>query len=1199
MPDPSGGPLPWRADLVRIWDEALGLSACPTNLSFLILGGESISAIQIVAQVRALTGFEYPLPQMLGGATIDGMARWLAKQATHPGPAALPPLVRQPRGAGPQPLSTGQRRMWLAQAFMPGTSAYNVSLALRLQGPLDQPRMLAALHQVWSRHEAMRTRLLVTPQGLAQQAIEPELPAPQACAWALTTSPGHAARHMPCPSQGLIQHASLAHLPPAERQALLAPCLAAMANTPLELAQALPWRCLLLGIDAHTHLLIWVAHHILVDLWGSQIVARDLAQAYQALGQDTPLTAAPDAPLLHGIDHAHWQALPAVQARQQAQLQHWRQQLQDLPPSNLIPDHPFTEHWHTSASQVSQPIGEGLRQAWQAHAHAHGHTPYVSMLAALAIVVGRHSRQSDVAILSPVANRLQPGTANMVASLSNTLVMRIDLSGDPSFAQLLDRVRHTTSQAQAHQELPFDELVEQLPRTHQHHGLVLGLQVMFNVLSGPEHTLRFEGLQAERLLIPRATPQFPLSLLVDPDTTGSMRLVHADQLYSSATAQAWLQQFTQVLETGLATPEQPISRLAWGQTASQQALAGWNATAQAWPAHPHVDALLAAQARATPEAPAARFQDQVLSHAALSQRAQALAQHLTAQGIGPGHRVGIHLPRGLTLLVALRAVLMCGAAYVPLDPRYPPERLLAMAQDAQLSLLISQTWRSVPGWQGAPLPCLNPLHLPLHPPNQAHPAAQAPISPAQAHDLAYLIYTSGSTGRPKGVAVSQGAVLNLLHSMAREPGLQAHDTLLAVTTLSFDIAVLELLLPLAVGAQVLMASDDDTLDGLALRQLIERHHVTAMQATPATWQALLDAGWQAAPGFKALVGGEALPLGLAQQLLAMGTELWNLYGPTETTVWSTCWRVQQPERGIHIGRPVANTQVHIVDDSGQPCPVGVPGEILICGEGLAQGYWQQPELSAQRFIAWPHPPAGTASRAFRTGDLGRWRHDGQLQHLGRLDQQLKVRGHRIEPGDIEAQLLQHPAVARCAVVAREDSPGDVRLVAYVVARDPGVPMPSAHAWQAWLRERLPAFMVPQHLVPLPALPLLPNGKLQRQALPAPSPLAAPAQGGAQATQTYTYTAWEARLAAVWRAVLKVGHIQPQDHFLDLGGHSLLVMQAINRLAADTGVRVAPRRYLAESLSQLALSYERAALQPEVHSQATRPPSMLASLLRPR
>ncbi|MDE2176580.1 MAG: amino acid adenylation domain-containing protein, partial [Betaproteobacteria bacterium] len=555
-----------------------------------------------------------------------------------------------------------------------------------------------------------------------------------------------------------------------------------------------------------------------------------------------------------------------------------------------------------------------------------------------------------------------------------------------------------------------------------------------------------------------------------------------------------------------------------------------------------------------------------LRYGELHARALGIAHHLRQMGVGRGDRVGLCLHRHADMLAALLGVLQSGAAYVPLDPGFPPERLHYMATDAQLRCLLTQT-ALLPLLADADVPQLALDSAPLAGLRRDAPLPPDPARDARPDDPAYLIYTSGSTGRPKGVEVPHRAAVNFLHSMAREPGLQSDDVLLAVTTLSFDIAVLELLLPLTVGARVVLADHAQSRDPFALRDLLQTSQATVLQATPSTWRMLLDVGWPGNPSrpprLRAFIGGEALPADLAPRLLAACAEVWNLYGPTETTVWSTCWRVQ-PGQPIVIGRPIANTQVWILDPQGQLCPIGTPGEIHIGGAGVSLGYFQRPELTAERFIPDPFSADAQAS-LYKTGDLGRWRHDGQLEHLGRLDHQVKIRGFRIELGEIEAALREQAGVATCVLTTYAPTLEDVRLVAYLVAKPGAAPNP-ADLRQA-LRARLPDYMVPQHLVPLDALPLLPNGKLDRAALPAPQ-TAAPAAHTRQAARLPS-TPQEQQIATIWRELLGVERVQLTDNFFDLGGHSLLAMRAVIAIEQQLGWRIAPRRLIFESLGQLA------------------------------
>jgi amino acid adenylation domain-containing protein len=582
-----------------------------------------------------------------------------------------------------------------------------------------------------------------------------------------------------------------------------------------------------------------------------------------------------------------------------------------------------------------------------------------------------------------------------------------------------------------------------------------------------------------------------------------------------------------------------------------------------------------AQCDRTPGQVALRAGVESLSYADLEARSNRVAQVLRSHGVRRGSLVGLALDRGPDMLAALLGILKAGAGYVPLDPQFPTERLAYMAADAGLAMLLTTREHAAHfDLRGRPV-----LLFDEHAPQLA---AAAPTRPgrdeyaARSEDPAYVIYTSGSTGRPKGVIVPHRAVSNFLDSMRREPGLAAQDRLMAVTTLSFDIAVLELLLPLAVGAQIVLADRETTGDGVALRRLLESSGATVMQGTPSSWRLLIDAGWNGGREFKALCGGEPMAIDLATSLLSRCGSVWNVYGPTETTVWSTCARIAPAPDGqapdIHIGRPIGNTSVWILDAHGELCPFGVPGEICIGGEGVTKGYLERPDLTAERFIADRYtaiaaraPEQDGAGLLYRTGDRGRWRADGNLEHLGRLDHQVKVRGYRIELGEIEANLAAREEVARALVIVREDRANDQRLVAYVVAT-PGATVNEA-ALRAHLRELLPAYMLPQHFVVLDEIPLLPNGKIDRNALLPPvakeeavSP--SPSATGAAADPRIRY------LSEIWSELLGLP-AGPDDNFFELGGHSMLAVQMANRVERDTGKRIKLIRLGAETLAQVA------------------------------
>ncbi|TFW03103.1 amino acid adenylation domain-containing protein, partial [Oxalobacteraceae bacterium OM1] len=522
------------------------------------------------------------------------------------------------------------------------------------------------------------------------------------------------------------------------------------------------------------------------------------------------------------------------------------------------------------------------------------------------------------------------------------------------------------------------------------------------------------------------------------------------------------------------------------------------------------------------------------------------------------------LERGVDMVVAVVGILKSGAAYVPLDPGFPQERLGFMVEDAGLAALVTQ--EALAGVASVPRErtVLLDGDAALLDAQPAVPPVDAALDAAPM-DTAYVIYTSGSTGKPKGVLVPHRGIVSLMQYLARTLDIRAQDRMLAVTTLSFDIAVTEVLLPLTVGAEVVVADGELAGDSHALAAWLPASGITAMQATPGRWRMLFDAGWQGSRCIKALTAGEPLSPELASRLLGAGCTLWNLYGPTETTIYSTGGQVLSPE-AISIGRPVANTSIWILDEQRQPCPIGTPGEIWIGGDGVALGYLNRAELTAERFIDDPFS-AAPGAKLYRTGDRGRWRTDGCVEHLGRCDFQLKVRGFRIEPGEIEACLASRPDVAHSVVIAREDAPGDTRLVAYVV---PGAGTPEEGALRDFLRAQLPAYMVPQHIVMLDRLPLTPNGKVDRKALPRPD---AGASAPARAESARPDTATEAQLAEVWGELLKLTDIRVDDNFFDLGGHSLLAMQAVLAMETRTGKRLNPRRMIFETLRQVARAYD--------------------------
>ena len=618
----------------------------------------------------------------------------------------------------------------------------------------------------------------------------------------------------------------------------------------------------------------------------------------------------------------------------------------------------------------------------------------------------------------------------------------------------------------------------------------------------------------------------------------------------------------------IADPRHVVSALPLlSETERQRLLVKWNNTRADYPRDKCVHQLIGEQAARTPDAIAAVCGERQLTYAQLETTANRLAHFLRQRGVSTGDRVAICLERSLEMLVGVLGILKSGAAYVPLDPDFPAERIKTVIEDADPALLLTQEDVAARlGMEGGrpatPTVCLDSVWHEM-----ACQSDRPPANTAASSDLAYVIYTSGSTGKPKGVEITHRAVVNLLCSMARQPGLTAQDTLLAVTTLAFDIAVLELYLPLCVGARVVLATSEATADGDQLLALLNASGATVMQATPATWRLLLEAGWNAPSKLKILCGGEALPRDLADALLARSASVWNMYGPTETTIWSATSRVEPGPGPVTIGPPIANTEFYVLDAKGQPVPLGVAGELHIGGDGVARGYWIRPQLTAEKFI--PDPFRGDPNyRLYKTGDLVRYRPDGMLEFLGRLDTQVKIRGYRIETCEVEAVLKQYPGLRECVVVAREAAPGDTRLIAYLVAPQPA---PATADLRGFLSTKLPSYMVPSLFVPLEALPRTPNGKIDRRALPSPE----------NAAMQHTHngvvprTPREQLLADICAEVLKVKKVGIHDSLFDLGADSLQLFQIVTR-AKDAALNLTPKQILAgRSIAAICADLERA------------------------
>lgn len=1121
---PVHAPVPWAsggddafdrtvAELAALWAEVLNLPAVPADAHFLHLGGDSLTGTQLLSRVRHKTGIDLPISVLFGDPTLLGMARALARrqasrQAPEVGARLAPAHVYNPTApnglAGPVRLSYSQERMWFMQVLAPGSSAYNVPLALRLRGDVDVGAMERAFEAVVNKHEILRTRFASTDAGPVAELVD----------------------HGDFRVTTLDATAEEFHDDPSRLDELIS----GLSQQVFELDRWPLMRGWLIRCGPGDHVLLVVMHHIVADQWSFSVLGRDLSAAY-ALARAHRVPRLPG-PQPRFSSYASWHRRWFESERQPLETAYWVQRLAGLRPVALVPDRMRPHQLSYRGASVRVPLPPAAVERLGSLAADQGATLAMAFLALFKVLLQKHTGQKDLAIGLPIANRHHPGCEQLIGTLVNTLIIRTSLEGDPDFVNLLGRVKFAALEAYEHQDMPFELLVRTLD--HQRApGQPPLFNVMFNLVNTPIRDVDFEGLSWARLDVDRRAAQVDLTMVVDPYLDRSIVLEFATDLFDHASVQRMADQLLVLLELAINHAREPVSAWSVLDPRQHRELLSWGAGRNR-PLHGiELGAMLEHGLTIDSEAAALIGEAGRLSYRDLDEASRQLADRLRNAGYGPGARIGLCLPRSFDLIVALLGTLRCGAAYVPLDPTYPEERIAYQIQNAELALVIGTT---------VTLQKLSGSTAPSVTLDQDIPDALPPARPyAAAEGAAYLIYTSGSTGVPKGVVVPRSAVANFLGSMAHEPGLRRGDRVLAVTTLGFDIAVLELLLPLTVGATIVLASDGEASDGEALWALIKRHGITLMQATPSRWQLLIEGGLTRTPGLRGLVGGEPLPSSLARALLERCDEVWNMYGPTETTVWSSCGRVVA-DAPIALGRAVDNTQLMVLDDAARLQPAGAWGEIWIGGAGVATGYWQQAELTHDRFRTLDHLGDIYETRFYRTGDRGRWRHDGSLEHGGRFDDQVKLRGFRIELGEIEARVLGYAGVQRCVAAVREDRPGEPRLVVYLVTKQSTLDVEDL---RRFLRKWLPDHMVPGSFVQLPAIPVLPNGKTDRQSLPAPG-----IDATASARRLGPCNETEQRLWTLWGDVLEREDFGVSDNFFDLGGHSMLAVRLIRRVEIE-------------------------------------------------
>jgi len=1011
------------------------------------------------------------------------------------------------------PLSFEQQQIWLQALTAPHVPFFNEILVLEYSGAFDLEALNESFRELLRRHETLRTTFNMT-NGAAAQVVTEYI-------------------------AGDVSVTDFSACAEERREAEILWIATQEVQRPFDLAEGPLIRARLLRLRPDEHILIVTLHELIADEASLNIIGRELVALYQASSARSPYPLA-DVPIQYS-DYTCWQKSSLEDDVIEQRIEQLRQQLSGMPPAIDLPtDRQRSAVQRFGGARQRVVFSDDLTDSLRGLSEQEGVKISATLLAAFQALLWRYTSQADIGIGLRNSGRDAAGTEEAVGLFAHNVIVRSNLQSDDRFRDFLRRVRAVSEEACTLQRVPFDRLVNELQQERDPSRNPL-FQLLLSI-SCPI-SLHAPGWQILELEAETGAAKMDLELqLRDRSNVIDGYWSFDDDLFEAATIARMVEHFRVILYAIVADPDQHLADLPLLTSVERhQLLVEWNDTHAKYPREKCVHQLFESRVNLNPNATAVVFEEEQLTYHELNERANQLARYLAKLGVGPEVLVGLCVDRSVAMVVALLGILKAGGAYVPLDPSYPGERISFMLGDAEVQVLITQSGIV----ERLPRRSTRVVLIDTDWPEIDNENSENEASAAKPDGLAYVIYTSGSTGKPKGVQIPHGAVVNFLSSMAGTPGMTSNDRVLAVTTLSFDIAGLEIFLPLSVGASVEIVSRTVSADGALLLSKLVNSCTTVLQATPASWRMLLEAGWEGSYSLKALCGGEPLSRKLADDLLARTSSLWNMYGPTETTIWSTCSRVEPGEGELSIGRPIANTQVFILDKLLHPLPVGIPGELYIGGDGLARGYLKQPELTAEKFVVVSFS-AQSEQRLYKTGDLARYLPNGEIQCLGRIDYQVKIRGFRIELGEIEAALRKHADVKETAVAALEDPAGGQRLLAYFVpAREPA---PTGAELRAFLKEKLPEHMIPSGFIALKAMPLTPNGKIDRKALPQPQL--------SQLSRIEEFVAagdiLEAQLVKIWETVLGIEPIGIRHNFFELGGNSLLAVRLMQRIKQAFG-----------------------------------------------
>ncbi len=1117
---------PTEEKLARIWSQVLGVEKIGVNDNFFELGGHSLLATQLVSRIRDEFEIELPLRSIFEVPFVAELAKKIdIAMLTEPALEA-PPIVPIPRDQE-LPLSFAQQRLWFLDQLEPNSPFYNIPEAVRFKGYLDVDALEQSLNEVVRRHESLRTTFHARG-GKPYQVIHPDMTIP-------------------------LTRIDLRRLAPEERERQLNAIAQREGQTPFDLTTGPLLRATLVQVDAEEYVVFYTMHHIIGDDWSTTVLVREMTLCYDAFTHQRP-SPLPELPIQYA-DFAYWQQQWLQGEVLEAQLSYWKQQLAGAPQRLELPtDRPRPPVQTFNGAYKTFRLSEPLTQAIKELSSREGTTLFMTLLAAFQTLMYRYSGQDDISVGSPIANRTRAELESIVGFFVNTLVFRTDLSGRPTFKELLQRVRNVALGAYAHQDLPFEKLVDAIqPQRDLSHSPLF--QVMFVIQNVPSQPTNVAGVTISPVENHSGTSKFDMTMfMLEEGNNLAGALEYNTDLFDAATIDRMLRHFENLLAQVVAAPESRIDEIPLlTATERERAISEWNATRVDYPRQQLVHRLIEKQARRTPYAPAVVFGAEQLTYLELNQAANQLAHYLLKLGISNERLVGIYMERSLEVMVALLGVLKAGAAYVPIDPSYPPERIAYMLEDAKVAVVLTQerllgnlpdtvTGGSERAVSGHPKTiCLDSGWGWIASESEADPNIDL-----DEDNLAYVIYTSGSTGKPKGTLISHRGLMNYLYWCLKTYPLKEGRGALVHSSLAFDATITGLYAPLLSGRSVYLTPETKDIEIVA-RTLLHYRNFSLVKITPAHLKLL---GEQIPPEAASdlvhafIIGGENLTSDHIAFWVkhAPQTRLINEYGPTETVVG--CMNYDTPHDfqkigSVPIGFPIGNMQVYLLDHHLEPVPIGVAGEMFIGGVGVARGYLNRPDLTAEKFIPDPFGPEPGA-RLYRTGDLARYLADGNIEFIGRIDTQVKIRGFRIELGEIEAILAQHPAIRENVVIDWQVE-HDIRLVAYLVPKNDT--LPSLEELRDFLKEKLPEYMIPVAFIPIEAIPLTSNGKVDRKALPAPEITRADMKKEYVAPRTYT----ERELAKIWLELIKIDRVGIYDTFFELGGHSLLATQLMSRV----------------------------------------------------